>query len=485
MTERDLTTWHRLSPRMLLIHPVTIAFRALPQLLAFTFVGRAIGDNRWPFAVAGILGALGITRWFTTRLRITSENVQLKTGLVTRKTKTTARDRIRSVDVTAQPMHRLLGLNKLVIGTGSNDGDGRLELDGLTHKDAESLRDELLHRRAVQVDEPEIDELARLDNRWIRYAPFTLSGLATGLVTLGFVFQLNHELRINAEDWASVRRFFEALADLPVWLLVTSSVVATLAFFVGVAMLSYVLAYWRFRLLRHDHGTLQVTRGLLTTRATSVERRRLVGATVTDSAGMRYVDAAAVTGIATGLGSGGSSGGSSILLPPAPRATALDVAAEVLDGSPVFTAALEAHPRQALRRRVVRAAFWGSLPVIAAVVIWWQDGPWPLVPIGALLLVASLAVGVDSYRNLGHALADGYLVTRRGSINRKQAAISTEALIGWKVQANWFQRRLGLVTLVATTAAGSQGYSVLDVSPDQGLAVMREVSPHLVDQFAT
>ena len=61
-----------------------------------------------------------------------------------------SRDRIRTVDVTARAMHRLLGLARVEIGTGRSDreADGGVRLDGLTAAEAAALREELLHRRA-------------------------------------------------------------------------------------------------------------------------------------------------------------------------------------------------------------------------------------------------------------------------------------------------------------------------------------------------
>ena len=43
------------------------------------------------------------------------------------------------------------------------------------------------------------------------------------------------------------------------------------------SLAGYVLSFWGYRLTRHPGGTLQVSRGLLTTRATSIEERRLRG----------------------------------------------------------------------------------------------------------------------------------------------------------------------------------------------------------------
>ena len=91
--------------------------------------------------------ALSIARWFTTRYRITPTQVELRTGLLTRRTKVAPADRVRTVDVTAPVLHRLLGLAKVDIGTGGGGHHGdTLVLDALAAGPAGSLRAELLHR---------------------------------------------------------------------------------------------------------------------------------------------------------------------------------------------------------------------------------------------------------------------------------------------------------------------------------------------------
>src|SRR5258708_36980965 len=77
----------------------------------------------------------------------------------------------------------------------------------------------------------------------------------------------------------------------------------------------------------------------------------------------------------------------------------------------------------------------------------------------------------DRYRSLGRRLDGGGLVTRFGSLARRRNIISADAIIGWRIPQTWFQRRQGLMTLTATTAAGHQHYSVRDVPADGGLAL--------------
>ncbi|HEX9032315.1 MAG TPA: PH domain-containing protein, partial [Streptosporangiaceae bacterium] len=79
--------------------------------------------------------------------------------------------------------------------------------------------------------------------------------------------------------------------------------------------------------------------------------------------------------------------------------------------------------------------------------------------------------------------ADGWLVTRTGALARRRCIIATDAIIGWRIHQTWFQRRQGLMTLTATTAAGEQHYSVRDVPVHQGLALAASATADLIRPF--
>jgi putative membrane protein len=486
----DDATWHRLHPRMLLIHPIVEVGRALPALAGIFLAGNAGGNDYAGIVATGVVALAALARWFTTRLRITRESVQLRHGLLRRRTVATARDHIRTVDVTAHPLHRLLGLARVVVGTGTNDrkGEGRLVLDGLTRADAERLRDELLHREAGAVavaDEPgAATELARLDRRWIRYAPFTLSGVVTGLVVWGLFWRVQGESGVDLTRSGPLRSIGDALRSLPTAATVLVVVAAVVLFVTVTSLAGYVLAFWNFRLLRHEGGTLQVTRGLLTTRATSIERRRLVGVTLSEPLPLRVVGAARCTAVATGLRVGrGAERGGEVLLPPAPRAAAVIVAAAVLDGTPAVTAALRRHGPAARRRRLIRSVAGCAVLCGGGIAGWLLGGPLWLLVLGCCVLTIAAPLGADRYRNLAHAVDAGYLVTAGGSLVRRRTALQDAAVIGWTLRSTWFQRRAGVVSLTATTAAGRQGYPVRDVPAADALALAESVTPNLLAEF--
>ena len=70
-----------------------------------------------------------------------------------------------------------------------------------------------------------------------------------------------------------------------------------------------------------------------------------------------------------------------------------------------------------------------------------------------------------------------------GSIVRRHNNVRARSIIGWNVRATFWQRRVGLVTLIATTAAGRQKYPVPDIDHEAAVSFARSGVPGLLEQF--
>ena len=491
--------WQRLSRRMLLVHPVQEIPRALPALLAVLVAGSRSGNGQlWALLGVAFTIGLGLMRWFTTRYRITEDRVEVRQGLFRRRLLAVSRDRLRTVDITAHPFHRALGLARVSIGTGRSDGErgGEVRLDGLTAEAAAQLRHELLHREtahaiapaAADADEPMPEpetEIVRLDSRWIRYAPFTLSGILAVGVFVGFAANFANEAHLDPSSYGVLRDAIDRLRDAPLTLAVVVTLFTAVAVVALASTIGYVLAFWDFRLTRNPLGTLHVTRGLITRRATTIEERRLHGVELSEPLLLRSVGGARCIAIATGLRVGrGAERGGSLLLPPAPAGEAIRVAATITQTPRPLTCELAAHGSRARRRRYTRAlAGWVLLAVVLLAVCALFDWPAWIWQAAIALVVLALALAEDRYRSLGHAFAGARLVTRLGSLVRRRSILAPEGIIGWNLEQTFFQRRAGLATLTATTAAGHQHYDVEDVEVGEALRFAEAVRPGLLTPF--
>jgi putative membrane protein len=236
--------------------------------------------------------------------------------------------------------------------------------------------------------------------------------------------------------------------------------------------------------VRQD-GNLRLTAGLFTTRSTSIEEARVRGVLLSEPVLLRAVGGAELATLATGVGSGGVTR----VLPPCPLPVARRVGAAVLEDQHPLTVPLVPHGPAARRRCHVRAQIPTVVAGVGVVVVWLLPAPgWAavVVAVAALLLAATgVATGTASYRHLGHALAPDHLVAGRGALQRSRTVLERDGIIGWVVQQSWFQRRAGLATLVATTAAGPESVVVADVPLTVAVRLAGAATPGLLRELAS
>ena len=425
--------------------------------------------------------------WRVTSYRVDAERLRVNTGVIWRKRLALRRERIRSVDLTADPVLRMLGAVTVRVGTGEQAGaEGTVTLWPLPRASADALRTALL-AHAAHPDDPDGPEvsLARFDRRWIRFAPLSFLTPTLGAAAAGGTLQVAEWFGMEDRVITAVGSWF-GLAPV---LLVALALGVGLLLVGGTATLAlWVESWWNHTLDRRADGTLHVRRGLLTTRSISLEESRLRGVEVVEALGARLAGGARVDCVATGLTTGEEDKTESrTLLPTAPKELAGRVAAKVLREpiSPT-TAALTPHPTTARGRRLR----WALSTVVAteAVVVVLGLVLTPMLLhvawLSALVLVpVATLLALDAYRALGHTLAGAYLVTRSGTVRRATVALRRDGIVGWTVRQSLLQRRAGLVTVVATTAAGSGAYAVRDAAQGDGLAMADAAVPSLLRPF--
>ncbi|MDN4506877.1 PH domain-containing protein [Dietzia maris] len=462
---------------------------AVPAAIGMLVGGLAIG---WVllWTVGGVVVGTVATaiaesaRLTVTRYRVDTHRIERRVRFLSSTTSSLSTHRVRNVEITADVVQRRLGIATLKLASGETDGS-RMTLAALDRAEAEILRRRLLADRA----DADTRELARLDPRWVRYAPASLMTPVFGLVGFGIVLQV--------ADWFNavptvLEWVWDRVGGLPLPVLAIGVVALTLAIGTVAATVLFVENWWGMRLERHRDGSLELRRGLVVGRHATFDGRRVRGVTLHEPPGFRAVGAARLDVIATGVGIGNDENGkpkqSPALVPASPRDVAAGVAAEML-GTPVpgtaagtaavrteaaKTAAagtpgpdaLRSHPPVARRRRAVRAVAGtlalAGIALVPALVwpwLWWI--PVTVAAVGGT--VAAWAV-VDNYRGLGHAVGGTVVTVRKGSLLRRTDVLYRDGILGWNVRRTPFQRRAGLVTLVATSAGGGGAFRLPDVA---------------------
>ncbi|MCB0889123.1 MAG: PH domain-containing protein [Nocardioidaceae bacterium] len=502
--------WQRLDPLMLIVSPIHELIQFFPIVVAAVIWGASrTGEGGWAWEWIGVAIpiAIGLWRYLTTRWRITQTQVQLKRGLIGRQILVAPIDRIRSVELTATLIHRLLGLSRVRIGTGqstgSSDGDGFV-LDAMRVGQAQRLRSQLLNTAQIaplppdapappiqdsanpapsapapSSTEPGLTQVLGFDLLWARFAPLT----ASGLVMIGAIMALAGQ--ILGPGLASLEESDLAAWRVPFAVVVSLGVLIAVALFIVIPVVGYLVTNWGFQLTRDDRqGSYHLRRGLFTTTETSLDRDRIRGLAQSQTVLARWARASTLRAIISGLPAGQRHPGQAPLTPLAPTRVTNAVGDEVLGYAGLFTTPLRAHGRRAARRRWSRVLItFAPVAVAAAISVWHFDLWIGLYAIPLVVIVIGAWLAVDRYRQLGHAFSNGFLVVSSGSLCHTRTVLEQDSIIGWNFRQSFFQRRLGVLTLEATIAAGSGGVAALDLVDADAAALAKAITPELLEPF--
>ena len=523
--EEPAAQWQRLDARMLLLRPIeALKEIALPFVIAVVGLTATSDQPPLKFVALGGLGMvlIGTVPWLTTRYLVSEDQLRVRTGLINKKRLTTNLDRVRTVDVTASVLHRVLGLAKVEVGTGVDTQ--RIELNALSTAQAEALARTLQARSAAarsrtdaaaedpgptgtdgsqtprpavvpsEAEESPADPLATIEWSWLRFAPLSLSRL----VVIAGAFGLLTQFVTLTKLIESLRGGYDWLAALGAFVAGLVVVVSLLVGWLIVSMGGYVVA-WAGYALTAGPRTLHFSAGLMSTRSITIELGKLRGVMLDEPLLLRLGRGARLTALATGVGVGGTTS----LLPPAPLRVCRTVGAQVLergladsehaplpsvrdqDADPL-TVALIPHGGAARRRCHVRSqlAHLAWVAVVAVAGGWFGIGWWELLAIAAVLVWA-VVVGELAYRNLGHALTRDHVVIGSGLLTRRRTVVERAGALGWVIDQSLFQRRAGLVTLTLPFAAGSERAVLRDVPVATALRLADRATPGLLGAFAS
>jgi putative membrane protein len=466
--------WQRLSPRMLLVHPVHEVLRQIPLLIGSVALGSATGNPLWGLFGLALIVGYGVARWFTTTYRIDADEVRLRTGVLQRKVLSVPRNRIRSVSTDARLLHRLLGLTVLRLSTGQEArGDAAFALDAVEAGQVPRLRATLLaDSLAPTEDAVPGRELARWHPSWLRYSPLSFTGLAMIAAAAGLVYQASAGAALQNSRLA--RSGVEAAERFGVAASLIVAAVAVIVTSVVLSVLRSLVTYGNL-VLRRDADLLHLEHGLLRVRERTFDMRRLRGGTLREPLLVRLFGGARLDAVMTGVDGAGEA---SLLLPPCPRATAESVFSGLIARPDVVSGPLQAHGAAATRRRWTRALTLPAVLLIGLVVL---PVPVWLWPVWAVIALCCALLALDRSRALGHRVDADWLVARSGSLDRRRDCIATAGIIGWTVRQTLLQRRAGVATLIAATAAGVKSYRVIDVPAELAWTVAGAASPWVAD----
>jgi putative membrane protein len=470
------------------LHPLSVPYRAVSSVIRFAWVliigvvstsqfdGFVGGAGALLFGV--LLLALAYQVAYVRRFayELTADTFDLQSGVVSRTNREIPYGRVQNVDVSRNPVQRVLGIAEVRIETAGG-GETEAHLRYVDSGEATRLQREIGQRKRGETTDatgretpPEPDtELFAITSRGL----FLLGVVRVDLRLLSFATVVVPFLVPSVSETFPLVDLLRAAPLLLGGIVLLALVVSSLA---------AVASYYKFVLSRGD-GELRYRRGLLQEYSGTIPLDKVQSVVITENALARRVGYASLEVETAGYAPGGSDGsGAQSAVPLARRDRVLELAKQV---EPFTDVDFERPPKRARTRYVVRYTLViVVLTAIFAGLVQFTGLPVPFPPLATLGLTLLAPVAAHlKWANLGYALTDDHFIAREGFWTRRTRVVPYYRVQTLVHSASVFQRRRELATLVVDTA-GSQGLGATDARAlDADAERARELGAELERRF--
>ncbi|MEL6343932.1 MAG: PH domain-containing protein [Myxococcota bacterium] len=469
------------------LHPASLFINLLPQMwrtlrgLWPLLLLLIVGNQNRPPGAEGSVGmelviiltffllsiARTVVHFLTLRYRLQAGRLEIKSGLLNRRSRVLDPNRIQNIELAQNPFHKLAGLVELRIETA---GDASTEgmLSALDVNEAEALKSSLeglvRSRQGADAAAPDDDGELLVRNSLPELLAFGLSKRRIGTVALLFA------VGMEALTYLDPTQTQQVVSSLTTPRLIGAILLAfsgTLLFSGGQAIIQH-FGFW----LRLRGDRLVSREGLLTRRSVEIPRSKVQIIRVDQpwlrrqmGYGTMYIETAAL-----GMADGEVRQAEGVI-PMAPN-DALDRL--VNDAAPdvaidPWSATLRpAHPRALYRLCIAGLVRSSGLAVVLIALL-----PWPYA-FGALALVPlSLPISWLDWRHQGWLVTPQAILSRRGFLKRQTWVIARNKLQSVHMGQTPLMRWHGLAG-VSVSVAGSE-VRLPDVGLNTGHEILEEL----------
>jgi putative membrane protein len=455
------------------LHPLTLLFGLLKGLRGvIPIIPLIFFSDRWMFAGVLLIIFLGtvisvLARYFSFSYRIEGNELITEQGILARKHRSIPLERVQEIRIEQGVMHRLFNVVNAMIETGGGEG-AEASLSVLARPEAERLRRTVIERAAAiragkaQTQAADADAAApdrviirRLSLRDLIIEGMTSNHLLSFFVVVGMLWNFADDI-LPGDIYQRMTRLVSGAVSSLVARGATTAVIITVLGALAVLVIGLVastvrslLRFYGFTFSRRGDD-LQRSYGLFTQRASSLPRRRIQVLEIEEELLRRVFGWATLRADTSGSQREDEDGndGRDVLIPLVRRSEVERLLPVIFDGINAESAEWRRVSRLAVRRGTIKGGFFCLLA--SAALIAYYGELFAIWPLGFLPLV--YLISLARYRNLGYAMDELYLHTRRGWLGRSTHIVPINKIQAIEIHQTPFDRRLNLATLNVDTA---------------------------------
>ncbi|MWG33971.1 PH domain-containing protein [Halomarina oriensis] len=390
---------------------------------------------------------------------LTDQTFDIRSGIVSRRTREIPLRRIQNVDIAANPVQRALGIAEVRLETAGGSGT-EATLRYVSRSEARRLQDDIgrLNRGESAVEDADAERYTDADGDDPLFA-ITMREL----FLLGFV---SVDLRILSFLSVGVPLFAPSLGDVvaptrPLLVQlspITLGVGGLLVLYTVAALVGGLVAvtnYYGFT-LRRAHDELRYERGLLQRYSGTIPLDKVQSLSIKANVLARAIGHGSLAVVTAGYAPGEGGSQSAVPFAERDRVVSLAQSIESFDDPEYVRPPKRARTRYAIRYLAVAL---GVVALAYAVVRFTPlDGAWW----GTLVLLPVVPVAAQAtWSARGYAIQGDYVLARNGYVVQREVVVPYHRIQTVTTASTVFQRRRDLATLVVDTA-GSGGYGGQD-----------------------
>lgn len=460
------------------LHPLTFVHYVFLAIVGFVFAGVSSPDfggnmqrNSLIFAIlyATITAPYAIAKYIRFRYHVTRDELVIHYGVFKRVRRNIPSERIHTVSIERNMLARILGTAVVKIETaGTGEAEGDLSYVGV--REAERIRNLLRTAQATDPSESPASPSFFMPLKRVLLSSVYQFSLGISALLIGVFFQLESFGIVDGRaliTWLVEQNFFSGAIEDSWLLLVALFLLVTLVLGWSLGFVQNLIRFYNFR-IELDATKIRRRFGLITLREGTLPYKRVQSFLIRSNPLMRLHDWHRLEMQTLGLQSGERG-----FQPGMPFAKWTEITALAPQIRP-FTVpeTFMRVSRLTIRRRTLRYSLLIVLTSVIVSLLWWPNALW-----GLCLLPAGWGLAWLQYLCHRWAYHDGNLLIRRRVFGQQFWIVPVERFQAFEITATFFQRRLGLCTLIVDTAgAGDLRYPrIIDLKHEEADRLLAEL----------
>lgn len=426
--------------------------------------------------------------WYYYTFYITSKEIVIKSGVVSRRQRNIPIERIQNIEITQNFLQRILGIAKVLIETaGGSETEGMLEY--VSKKDAEDIRYVIKSyqnkiksekdsdipsfqnleylRKETEISEKELFSLNFKDtviNGMLRFRP----------VIIVFIFWLYSFLQqfliFPAPEKFDFGQYFDFLKNLDLITLFLYIIIGIIIILISSWLADIILSintFYNFKLTT-EGNKLHTQQGLLNKRKTTIPLKKLQMLVINTNPIRKKFGYFGLTLETAGFGGKGNK--PEVAVPLANEKRIIELSRNIRKF--IFPEQFIPISVKTIRRALVRYLVV-LFPIVLIGIFILPNILWVFILTPLLYFAAILR-----YQYRGYAISGDTVIIKQGFWHQKRTVIPIEKIQTLNIKETFFQRRLGLATLnIDTAATGTIGdAAIIDIDKDDAYYIMQLLS---------